>query len=684
MGIFDIFKKKEESAVQPSQTPMEVVNVEPIMQTPTSAVQPAPQVAVEQPVIQQPVVEQPVAQMNAMSAPQAPVQEVTPSQTSVQEISEPVVPLGQLPDNPFMEPVQPVQTEAAVTNEAATPSFDDIFNVQPTAEPVVQNSEAPVGVSEQVAEPSVVEPESPEIDIPNAVDTGAVVDEPKPIVEQQIALNVNPDEVFEGGLTKEDAITKIVAEQTMNNENDSQIDNSQEVNNINPNTTNEIEDNNVVPVVDNNLAETVVIPVVTDTSAPAVVENAEPTAPEMSDVVANEVPAVEPSLETTPINNEPVVNTEVVQTSEQNDEKTVPVNEEVAVPVVEEQPVSVEVQPAAVDTQPVEAQPIQEQVEVATEPVVESRTEEPIQPTIAPSTTVEPVVSTSEITEEVQPVEVVNNEENIVQEAVEPVKVLENADAPQPTEEVAPQVVTIEESPVQPTLSTPTASEEVIPEEANVITPVVVEDSTDLVPNNEEGPAQGTIQAENVEQGQEVIQPVTLENNNASVEPEVTKEEEVAQVEVVPASEEAATQELVDPQPAEQQLVVEQAVAQTSEMNAPQTLVVEEPTPVVVEEPQVVVEPTPVETVVESVNEVVPEQTEEFSETVPVVVEEVAQPVENPTPVTEETNIPLAATIPPINPDTIQPSKIIFCDNCGSIISDETMGICPNCGEPIK
>ena len=47
-------------------------------------------------------------------------------------------------------------------------------------------------------------------EIPLQAETGATVEEPQPIVEQQIALDVNIDEVFEGG-TKEDEITKIVA-----------------------------------------------------------------------------------------------------------------------------------------------------------------------------------------------------------------------------------------------------------------------------------------------------------------------------------------------------------------------------------------------------------------------------------------------------------------------------------------
>ena len=49
------------------------------------------------------------------------------------------------------------------------------------------------------------------------VATGASIEEPQPIVEQQIAYNVNVDEVFEGGETKADEITKMVNDVVNNN-----------------------------------------------------------------------------------------------------------------------------------------------------------------------------------------------------------------------------------------------------------------------------------------------------------------------------------------------------------------------------------------------------------------------------------------------------------------------------------
>ena len=49
------------------------------------------------------------------------------------------------------------------------------------------------------------------------VATGASIEEPQPIVEQQIAYNVNVDDVFEGGETKADDITKMVNDVVNNN-----------------------------------------------------------------------------------------------------------------------------------------------------------------------------------------------------------------------------------------------------------------------------------------------------------------------------------------------------------------------------------------------------------------------------------------------------------------------------------
>ena len=49
------------------------------------------------------------------------------------------------------------------------------------------------------------------------VATGATIEEPQPIVEQQIAYNVNVDDVFEGGESKADDITKLVNDVVNNN-----------------------------------------------------------------------------------------------------------------------------------------------------------------------------------------------------------------------------------------------------------------------------------------------------------------------------------------------------------------------------------------------------------------------------------------------------------------------------------
>ena len=145
MGLFDKFKKKNEAEVAvPEQQP----TAENVVQTN---------------IAQAPVAEQ-------MQQPQS-------------------VPETLMVDNPFMETPSVELVEDKIAAPTA-PNFDNIFNAQP---------------ADLIATSSQPSPQ-PEPDlsnvVPNMYDTGAKIDEPKPIVEQQIALNVNPDEVFEGGNTK--------------------------------------------------------------------------------------------------------------------------------------------------------------------------------------------------------------------------------------------------------------------------------------------------------------------------------------------------------------------------------------------------------------------------------------------------------------------------------------------------
>ena len=107
-----------------------------------------------------------------------------------------------LPENQFVDNSTPVVEQPAVENtqpQPNVPSFDNIFNATP-ADLI----------------PTQVETYTPEQISETVLATGAQVEESKPIVEQQIALDVNIEDVVEGGTTKEDEITRIVSETIAN------------------------------------------------------------------------------------------------------------------------------------------------------------------------------------------------------------------------------------------------------------------------------------------------------------------------------------------------------------------------------------------------------------------------------------------------------------------------------------
>ena len=159
MGLFDKFKKKNSETTAPveQQAPASTQQVGTgVAQTPNAGIN-----------------QQPITQETGLNA-------IAPE-------------TGMLADNPFVEAPSVDLVEDKIVAPTA-PNFDNIFNAQP---------------SDLIATPE------PTLDtnnvVPNLYDTGARIDTPNPIVEQQIALDVHPDEVFEGGNTKEDEITRIVA-----------------------------------------------------------------------------------------------------------------------------------------------------------------------------------------------------------------------------------------------------------------------------------------------------------------------------------------------------------------------------------------------------------------------------------------------------------------------------------------
>lgn len=676
MGIFDMFKKKEEPVVETPVAPMAVVGVEPIMQPANDAVsQPVPVTDVQP--MQQPVVQEQIVQGNIQQQPisQEPiVQQPIAQEPAQQPAPQSVVPLGQLPDNPFLEPTQPEVSTTSEINAVTPPSFDDIFNNQPQ---IIEN-------------PEPVQTENPEITIPNAVDTGAVVDEPKPIVEQQIALNVNPDEVFEGGLTKEDVITKIVAEQT-NNEVTPQVDAS------NSNILNNVQQNDIVetsPILDNAPMETTVIPVLSEKQEPivpivqpAIDEKTAPSVPEIAETPVENTVVPEQNVEA---NTTQEVIVQPVTSVENSDDNVVAENvvepepvvepttvgavettSEVAAPVVEEKQENVEIQPESASIASDAIQPVDNDTVSVVENSTPLNNEEiAIQPTVLTEgeqqNVLDSVSETASVANADTPVE--NSapmEENVSQSVVDEVK--NNVEiTPADNVSTEPNIDTnVEETVIQPTVSLET-------ENSETVAPKVV--TNEAAPTPEIAVSEAT-------PTQEVAASPVVESTEVTV-----PENEIQEVVIEPTYEVQVTPEVSTP-------IVEEPIASAENIPVENSTVVENPAQIV-EVPEAVVpvtEPaTPVVEPTVQAKEQNIEQTEQHLEPVSVPVDEpvfvsqqdVNANIEQSTSI--ETNIPVSVTPPTINLEVVQPSKTIFCDNCGSIITDETAGVCPNCGEPIK
>ena len=252
MGLF--CKKTKEETVAPTQTTIaqepvaapdfssqlgtttepgpnqitEVIQSAPEVAAPqTPAPEPQQEVTVPTPEIAQPTPEaaQPTPEV-AQPAPE--IAQPTPEVAQpTPEVAQPTPEVAQ----PTPEVAQPAPEIAQPTPEVAQPAVQE-----PSATPVPMPEVAPAPVIENqptqsalqpVAETTELVPESPSMGLlendpftenPGPTDsqiedsTGAQVEGPNPILEQQIALDVNIEEVIENGTTKEDEITKIVAD----------------------------------------------------------------------------------------------------------------------------------------------------------------------------------------------------------------------------------------------------------------------------------------------------------------------------------------------------------------------------------------------------------------------------------------------------------------------------------------
>ena len=316
MGLFDKFKKKNSETTAPveQQAPASTQQVGTgVSQTPNAGIN-----------------QQPITQETGLNA-------IAPE-------------TGMLADNPFVEAPSVDLVEDKIVAPTA-PNFDNIFNAQP---------------SDLIATPE------PTLDtnnvVPNLYDTGARIDTPNPIVEQQIALDVHPDEVFEGGNTKEDEITRIVANSV--NQNAQPQDFASPSVNVNPiEAVAQPEPIQPAPVAE---------------PTPQVVE---PT-PQPQDFASPSinVNTVEPVVQPEPIQPAPVA-----EPTPQVVELT-PQSQDFVSPSVNVNPIEPVVQPATV--QPTEvAEQVPQVVELSPEPQIVEATQKP-QEFVSPSINANPIEST--------------------------------------------------------------------------------------------------------------------------------------------------------------------------------------------------------------------------------------------------------------------------------------------------
>ena len=581
-----------------------------------------------------------------------------------------------LPENQFVDNSTPVVEQPAVENtqpQPNVPSFDNIFNAKP-ADLI----------------PTQVETYTPEQISETVLATGAQVEESKPIVEQQIALDVNIEDVVEGGTTKEDEITRIVSETVANRD------------------KNEKQNDAIIPDIEDVTSKVEPAPVV---EAPVPVVEM-PTPVVEASAPEEEVPA--PVVEMpTPVVEVP---TPVVKAPAPVVEMPTPVVEAPA-PVVEMPTPAVEV-PAPVVEAPAPVVEVSAPVVEAPAPVVE-----------VPAPVVEvpaPVVE--------EPAPVVEAPAPVVEVPAPVVEV------PTPVVEVPAPVVETPAPVVEvptPVVEVPTPVVEVPAPVVEVPTPVV-EIPTSVVEQN----APSTIVLPAVEEPMEIELPSNpFEEKNEQTEITVENNEINQNIVEVPTP-------IVEVPVVEESTPVVEVPAPIIETAVP---IVEIPTPIV-EEPQTNLEATPTETTeitptqISSIENENPKQqivlennieknddennlsndvqnfenkdntVEQSEEEVTITTEEVEEnyePVivqEEPAelapanindPIVEKKIIDNSPILPKEEQNLISEEQLVerkeeprsyieekkkitrFCDECGTMVTDDGV-VCPECGMPIK
>lgn len=611
MGLFDKMKKKSKEEV---------------------AVAPTPDVTVEQ------------------------VQPEVAQEVAVQETVVPVEPIAQ-------EPVQGIVLEQ--------PVYDNIFNADGTTIVEPQVTEVPL---QEMQIQNVAEPTTDAQGLPVPEATAATIDNPVPAVAEQTGLQVNPAELFEGGLTIEDEITQLVNEVV----------------------TQELNNDTTQPVAEVVIPEQPIMeqPIETVTPVEQVVENVVPA----EQIIEN--PVFEQSVEMQPVQEVmPVVDT-FVQDDSNNIYSEVPseiptVANSLMENVLVEQPVEVVEQPIGT--------PIVENPEMVVEEptiAIEQPTAEPIIENIAPveenaeTFIVEQSVDpTAEVIEQQAIMEIqqegeqapVETETPVEQAMEQPVIEITNETENQaitPTEEtpimeqhveIAEQPIEVTEQPIEtsleesvPTLpieeNTPLSTEQVI-EEPTVDNSVSIEDivqtEENFIPQEiMESQQDNTIVLETPDTLIETEPLIELNDNptNSNIIPTIIDEnmlpdetsiEPIAENQVETVSETSSVENIA---PEEQTAIEESPIVEETSTPEENTIVEETPDTEVTEIPSAEEQNTTEEPTIAEESPVIEEQ-----EISPIIAESTEEEI----PIIEEETTAIAEETPAIEEETEEIKPII-------------------------
>lgn len=659
MGILDMFKKKDNESAKAPEANIEVSNQVPVQDQ---------NVTLE---AQQQVLQTSGQAATPVTSPLEPVvpsvvpetQSVTPDSSIPQTVG--VTTNNMIQSNPFMEvpstsgaqtpiqqPIQPnlenvFNATAADLNATPATSLQQVTPIEPQiGQPALEQVQVNPNLTAEVP----INAGTPAIDVNQQVNF--ITPTPVPVTREPVSPVDKPlAPVIDPTLNMEQPVLQNIAPSTE----PTQVD---EVVNINPMT------NDIKPIeAEKNNAQDI-IPIVEDTAA--LIDNPQPIAAPGADLNVDLINVFEGGENVTKEDEITNIVTEVVAAEEQSESQDVTPNIVPEAEIKEETPVA-EVQPT---------QTITEETNINTASIVQ-------QPGIAiPDVHVENNV-------EITPA--VSITENIV------------AKTPSPTEQVGTPIV-VETPEIQSEVVTP-----VIPIE---VASIDTSSESATVPQESEIPATSikdtpTIPvAEEVNSNIENVVPTPLTSVEQVVAPEIT--------------------EVSTPENVLAEVVVEKSALPAEEISVPETPIVLAETqkiqPEIVTQPEVTPAIAPTEVVENPViNEAVSVPLAEPIEVTPLV--ETVSPVEvapieisseaevvspiSQTPTTSVENTPITPVVEVNN--NIQPSQLTsapiaekkvvhitelpnipeekaktkFCDNCGTMITDEA-SICPNCGEPIN